>query len=137
MPDEKSDRNAGRLPHGLNRVSGAILDAALKVHRRLGPGLLEGVYEDCLLVELRLRGFRVSRQVFVPLEYEGVRIDHALRIDLVVEDAVVVELKSVESPTALHRAQLLSDLRLSGKRLGLLLNFNVALMKDGVVRIAS
>lgn len=123
------------IPAETNRVSGRVVDSALAVHRVLGPGLLEGVYEECLAIELRRRGLRVARQVFVPLEYAGVSVEHPLRMDLLVEDLVVVELKSAASLTVLDRAQLLTYLRLSRKRLGLLLNFNVVLLRQGIVRV--
>ena len=112
-----------------------ILAAAMEVHRQLGPGLLESAYEECPCRELSLRGSSFCRQVALPVEYKGVRLDCGYRLDLVVEDRVVLELKSVEEITPLHKAQLLTYLRLRGKKVGLLLNFNSPLMKDGVVRM--
>ncbi len=113
----------------------AIVDAAIKVHKTLGPGLLESVYEACLYHELVQRGLRVERQVAVPIVYDGITLREGLRIDLLVNNLVICELKAVESLQPVHQAQLLTQLRLSGKRLGLLLNFNVALMKDGIRRL--
>jgi GxxExxY protein len=120
---------------GLNRISGAIIDAAISVHSALGPGLLESAYEACLLYELRKRGLSVEAQVPLPVVYESVRLEIGYRIDLLVEDVVVVELKACESIVPVHRIQLLSYLKLSKKPLGLLLNFHVPLMRDGIVRM--
>ena len=119
----------------LNEISGAIIASAIKVHKILGPGLLESAYEACLLHELRKNGLRVESQVALPVVYDGVRIDLGYRIDLLVEDSVIVELKAVEKFHPLHQAQLLSYLKLSGKKLGLLLNFNVTKLKDGIKRM--
>jgi len=119
----------------LNAVSGAIVDSAIAVHRVLGPGLLESAYQACLAFELRKRGLEVSSEVPLPLVYEGHKLEVGYRIDLLVENQVVVEVKAVDILAAIHRAQLLSYLRLSGRPLGLLLNFNVAVMKDGIVRM--
>lgn len=112
-----------------------IVDAGLKVHRALGPGLLESAYEACLTHELARRGLNVRRQVPQPLEYEGLRLDAGYRLDLVVDDLVIVEVKAVEALSRLHEAQLITYLKLSGLRLGLLINFNVALFKEGVRRL--
>ena len=116
-------------------VARAVVDAGLKVHRALGPGLLESVYEACLVREFELRGLRVRRQVSLPVEYEGLRLDGGYRLDLLVDDLVIVEVKAVETVLRLHEAQLITYLKLSGLRLGLLMNFNVALFKDGVRRL--
>ncbi|WP_309092629.1 GxxExxY protein [Phenylobacterium sp.] len=116
-------------------VARQIVDASLKVHKALGPGLLESVYEACLRHELTLRGLSVRRQVPQPLEYEGLQLDAGYRLDLLVEDLVIVEVKAVEALTRLHKAQLITYLKLSGLRLGLLINFNVVLLKDGVRRL--
>ncbi len=117
------------------RVAGVIVDAAFKVHKALGPGLLESVYELCLCHELRTRGMSFKAQIPVPVVYDGVRLDAGFRLDLLVEDRVIVELKAVEAILPLFEAQLLTYLRLSGKRLGLLINFNVPLIKDGISRV--
>jgi GxxExxY protein len=119
----------------LNEISGIVVDAAIAVHKALGPGLLESAYEACLLYELRKRGLRVEVQVALPVVYEAVHLEIGYRIDLLVENNVVVELKACEAIALVHRVQLLSYLKLSGKPLGLLLNFHVALMKDGIVRM--
>ena len=119
----------------LNQVSGVIIDAAIAVHSALGPGLLESAYEACLLYELRKRELIVEAQVPLPVVYEAVHLEIGYRIDLLVENAIVIELKACEAIAPVHRVQLLSYLRLSGKPLGLLMNFHLALMKDGIVRM--
>jgi GxxExxY protein len=124
------------MPAETDRVARAIVDAAFVVHSTLGPGLLESVYEICLTHELVKRGLRVSRQVSLPVHYDGIRLDAGLRLDMVVEDCVVVELKAVEGILPVHQAQLLTYLKLSGHRLGLLINFNSALIRDGIKRMA-
>jgi GxxExxY protein len=121
----------------INDVSGQIVDAAMKVHSALGPGLLESAYEACLKYELSKRGLQVISQKMLPVVYEGIKIDTGYRIDLLVEDAVMVELKAVDKIASIHEAQLLSYLKLSGKRLGLLINFNVLYLKDGIKRMAN
>ena len=121
----------------VNQVSGAIVNAAMKVHTALGPGLLESAYEACLLHELRQLGMKAEAQVSLPVAYDGVKIDVGYRIDLLVEDAVIVELKAVETLLPIHEAQLLSYLKLSGKRVGLLINFNVPHLKDGIRRMVN
>ena len=120
-----------------NDISAQILDAAIKVHRELGPGLLESTYEVCLAYELRQRGLRVHTQVSLPVIYDGMRIDAGYRVDVLVEDQVIVELKAIEKVLPLHEAQLLTYLRLADKRLGILLNFNVTRLKDGFKRYAN
>lgn len=114
-----------------------VVDAAYRIHTSLGPGLLESVYEVVLAYELEKRGLRAVRQQAVPVIYQDTRIEMGFRADLVVEDLVIVEIKSVEALAPVHKKQLLTHLRLSGKRLGLLINFNVALIKDGITRIAN
>lgn len=121
----------------VNQVSGAIVNAAMKVHSAVGPGLLESTYEACLLHELRKLGLKVNAQVSLPVAYDGVKIDVGYRVDLLVEDAVIVELKAVETLLPIHEAQLLSYLKLSGKRVGLLINFNVVHLKNGVRRMVN
>ncbi len=120
-----------------NQISGAILDRALFLHRRFGPGLLESVYEEVLSYELTKCGLSCARQVVVPLHHESLLLRTAFRADLVVEGCVIVEIKSVEMLLPVHGKQLLTYLKLSGFRLGLLINFNVALLKDGFVRIVN
>ncbi len=118
-----------------NRVSGVIVDSAFAVHQALGPGLLESVYEQCLAVELRARGLAVAQQVSQPVTYRDVRVDAGFRLDLLIEDLVVVEVKAAERLLPVHEAQLLTYLKLSRRQLGLLINFNVPLIKDGIRRI--
>lgn len=120
-----------------NEVAKQIVDAAFRVHTTLGPGLLESVYEGVLAYELEQRGLRTVRQQPVPVVYHGTRIEMGFRADLIVEDLVIVEIKSVEVVAPVHKKQLLTHLRLADKRLGLLINFNVALIKDGITRIAN
>jgi len=120
-----------------NEIGDQIINAALKVHSAVGPGLLESAYEACLLYELEKRELRVRRQVLVPLRYEDLTVDSGYRADLVVEDRVVIELKTVETFLPVHRSQLLSYLRLGGFKLGYLLNFHVAHLRDGIVRMAN
>ncbi len=120
-----------------NEISREIVDAAYKIHRRIGPGLFESVYERILRYELQQRGLLVLAQHPVPVIYESVRIDEAFRADLIVQDKVIVELKSVEKLAAVHKMQLLTYLRLSGLRLGLLINFNVPIIKSGISRVAN
>lgn len=120
-----------------NEITGAIVDAAIKVHRVLGPGLLESTYEVCLVRELSNRNIRVRRQVSLPVIYEGELIEAGYRIDLLVEEEVIVELKSVEKILPIHEAQLLSYLKLSNKKIGLLLNFNMQYLKNGIKRLAN
>ena len=119
----------------LNEISSEIIGSAIEVHRTLGPGLLESAYEECLCHELCLRGVSFERQVPLPVQYKGVSLDCGYRIDLVVEQNVVVELKSVEVVSDIHSAQLLTYLKLRECWLGLLLNFNVPAMKDGIIRL--
>jgi GxxExxY protein len=120
----------------INILSGEIIDAAMDVHREIGPGLLENAYEECLCYELNARGLKFRRQVELPVRYKSVRLDCGYRLDLVVEDLIIVELKSVQSFEPVHSAQLLTYLRLSDLPLGLLLNFNVPLFRDGIKRLA-
>ncbi len=119
-----------------NSVTHLVIDAGLKIHKALGPGLLESAYESCLVRELELRGVEHRRQVPVPVLYEGVQLDTAYRLDLVVADCVIVEIKAVSLMTRLHEAQLLTYLRLTGIKIGLLMNFNVVLFKQGLRRLA-
>lgn len=118
-------------------LTGRIIEAGMRVHTALGPGLLESAYEACLLFELHRRKIQAATQVALPVVYENVRIDAGYRIDLLVEDAVIVELKSVEKILPIHQAQLLSYLKLSGKKVGLLMNFNVVHLKDGIKRMVN
>ncbi len=117
-----------------NEISKLILTGAMKVHTALGPGLLESTYEACLRQELRLQELDVKTQVALPVVYEGIKLDIGYRIDMLVEGSVVVEVKSVDGIAPIHQAQILSYLKLSGRGLGLLINFNVVHLKDGIKR---
>lgn len=119
----------------LNRVSGDVIDVALRIHRDLGPGLLESVYEVVLAAKLQALGYQVDRQRVVGFEFEGLKFDAAFRIDLVVDGRLLVEIKSVERLSAAHAKQLLTYLRLTGAPLGLLLNFGGATLKEGIKRL--
>jgi GxxExxY protein len=123
------------LSNGMELLSRDIVDAAFKVHKTLGPGLLESVYESCLCHELRCRGVPFQTQISLPVLYDGVRIDAGLRIDMIAAESIIVELKAVEALHPIHTAQLLTYLKLTGLRLGLLINFNVPLIRDGIRRI--
>ena len=120
-----------------NQIAAVIVDAALKIHKTLGPGLLESVYQATLGFELQNRGLTVVHQLALPVHYEEVRLDIGFRVDLLVGNKVVVEIKSVEAIVPVHRKQLETYLRLMGKRLGLLINFNVELMKHGIQRVVN
>ena len=120
-----------------NEITGAIVDAAMKVHTALGPGMLESVYEKCLKHELTKRGFRVQSPMWLPVIYDGVQMEGAYKMDLLVEGAVIVELKVVEQVLEVHKAQLLSYLKLGGKQVGLLINFNVVHLRDGIKRLVN
>ena len=118
-----------------NEIAKTVVDAAFKVHTTLGPGLLESVYEAVMLFELQKRGLTVASQVKLPIQYESLPIENALRIDLLVDDKVVVELKAVDLVLPIHKKQLLTYLKLSGKKLGLMINFNEYFIKDGITRL--
>lgn len=120
-----------------NEIARDIVDAAFQIHTTLGPGLLESVYEAILARELTTRGLSVNRQQPVPIQYDGLSFDEGFRADMIVNDLVIVELKSVEQIAPIHKKQLLTYLRLTNKRLGLLINFGSALIKDGIHRIAN
>ena len=118
----------------LNQLTERIIGAAIEVHKALGPGLLESAYEECLCRELDLRGIPFERQKPLPVEYKGVRLDCGYRLDLLVEGTVVVEIKALVAMEPIHEAQLLTYLKLGGWKLGLLINFNVPVLKDGIRR---
>ncbi len=120
-----------------NEIAKEVVDSAYQIHTKLGPGLLESVYEVVLAHELRQRGLKVERQVPVTITYEGLRFDEGYRIDLMVEHLVIVELKSVDELRPVHKKQILTYLRLAKKRLGLLINFNTELIKDGTHRVVN
>lgn len=115
-------------------IGRAIVNSAYRVHTRLGPGLLEKVYEACVVRELKKRGFEVDRQISIPIQYDGETLDEALRLDLLVENKVIAEIKAVETVHPVWQAQILSQLKLTGMRLGYLINFNVPVIKDGIKR---
>lgn len=123
------------LPSRTEEVAKAIIDASIEVHRALGPGLLESAYEACLTHELERRARVVQRQIALPVVYRDVRLDAGYRIDMIVDDQVIVEVKSVDAVTPVHKAQLLTYLKLAERRLGFLINFNVVLLKQGITRM--
>jgi GxxExxY protein len=128
--------SGGRGEEGLTAgdMTGRVIGLAIKIHKTVGPGLYENVYEDCLGLELSRAGLRFERQVELPLIYEGVRFERTYRADLIVEDTVLIEIKSIESILPIHESQLLTYLHLSGCHIGLLLNFNTVLLKNGLRR---
>ena len=115
-------------------LSNRVIGCAIEVHRELGPGLLESTYEQCLAHELKLNGIGYRLQIPQPVEYKGTRLDCGYRIDILVEDAIILELKSVEEIKGIHEAQLLTYMKLAGARIGLLINFNVTKLKNGIMR---
>ena len=121
----------------LNEITGRIVDASYTIHTKLGPGLLESVYEKVLVYELEKRGLRVEKQVPVPIMYDDLEFDEGFRADIIVENSVIVELKSVEKTAPVHKKQLLTYLRLADKRVGLLINFGEHLIKDGITRLVN
>ena len=123
------------IPPTVNNIAKDVVDAAIKVHAALGPGLLESVYVKCLAQELAARGHSVRGEVPLPVTYEGTKLDVGFRIDLLIDELVIIEVKAVDAVHPVHEAQLLTYLRFSNKRLGLLLNFNVVLMKQGIKRL--
>ncbi len=118
-----------------NEISNIIIGCAINVHTQLGPGLLESAYQECLMYELKLAGLKVRKEKPMPIVYKDVKLDHGYRIDLLVEEKVVIEIKTIESFTDVHTAQVLTYLRLGNYKLGLLLNFHVAMLKHGIKRI--
>ncbi|MGZ2370111.1 GxxExxY protein [Ancylomarina sp. YFZ004] len=120
-----------------NEVSKIVVDCALKVHRKLGPGLLESAYQECLMYELNNHGLKVEKEKPMPLIYDDVKLDIGYRIDLLINNKLIIEIKSVESLNDVHLAQILTYLKLSGCKLGLLINFNVALIKNGIKRVVN
>jgi GxxExxY protein len=122
------------MPTHVNEITHAVIGAAIEVHRSLGPGLLESAYHECLCKELILRGIPFERERPLPLEYKGTRLECGYRVDLLVAGSVVVEIKSIEAIAPIHEAQLLTYLRLGGWQVGLLINFNVVVLKNGICR---
>jgi len=137
MPQLMNSRRDAETQGDLNDISGQIVDAAVQVHIKLGPGLLESVYERVLVHELGKRGLAVEHQVPVPIVYDDIRFEEGFRADLIVEKSVIVELKSVETMAPVHSKQLLTYLKLMDCRLGLLINFGAPLLKEGIKRIAN
>lgn len=133
----KHAENAKGFEMTENEIAKAVVDIALKIHKRLGPGLLESVYTAVLAYELVKLGLRVATEVAIPVIYETVRLEVGFRADLIIEDKVIVEVKSVERLADVHKKQVLTYLRLSDKRLGLLINFGAAMLKDNVIRVAN
>lgn len=125
------------MAHRLNDITEAIIGAAIGVHRELGPGMLESAYEACLAYELIQRGFKIERQKELPLKYRDITLECGYRLDLLVEDSVIVEVKALDALHPVHEAQLLSYLRLSGCQVGLLINFNVKMLKTGIRRVVN
>ncbi|TVQ51452.1 MAG: GxxExxY protein [Saprospirales bacterium] len=120
-----------------NQISGKIIGAAIEVHQQLGPGLLETSYQHCLYHELLKRGIRVRKEVPLPLVYKGEKLDAGYRLDLFVEDTVIIEVKAVDVLAPIHKAQILTYLKLNASKLGLLINFNTILLKDGIQRVVN
>jgi GxxExxY protein len=120
-----------------NDISRKIIGAAIEVHKHLGPGLLESAYEECLCCELDLRGIEFKRQVPLPLSYKGLNLDCGYRLDLLVEEKIIVELKTVEAIVPIHEAQMLTYLKVRDMRVGLIINFNVRLLVDGIKRLVN
>lgn len=120
-----------------NELSTIIIGLCIKVHRKLGPGLLESVYEECLSYELLKSGLNVKRQIGIPVKYDNIQLNQGFRADIIVEEKVILEIKSVENLMDVHKAQLLTYLKLSEIKLGLLINFNSAILKDGIKRIVN
>jgi GxxExxY protein len=119
----------------LERIATEVVDSIFKIHKKFGPGLLESVYEVCLSHELKSRGLNVRKQVWIPIVYEGVRLDAGLRIDLLVEESIIIEVKAVEALHPIHKAQVLTYLKMTNLRLAFLVNFNVEVISDGIRRV--
>jgi len=135
MNNRESETLSLEYVNKLNSISGKVLDAAIEVHRNLGPGLLESIYEICLLKELKSRGIEAKSQLLLPVYYKGELLDKHFTIDILVEDLVMVEIKTVERNIPINKAQLMTYFKLSGKHLGLLINFNVPLLVQGFERV--
>ena len=123
------------MNHEVNSLTGVIIGSAIEVHKILGPGLLESAYEECLCIELENKGLLYERQKNLPIEYKGKELDCEYRIDVMVENKVILELKAVERIEGIHKAQLLTYMKLSGIKTGLLINFNVSILKEGIIRM--
>jgi GxxExxY protein len=132
-PEEQYYLKGGTME--INDLTGEVIGAAIEVHKALGPGLLESTYEECLCIELGLRNVPYERQKEIPITYKGINLDYAYRLDVVVPNELIVELKACESLEPIHEAQLLTYLKLSGIKVGLLINFNVPTLKEGIRRL--
>lgn len=135
--DAESAEGHEELNMDINQLSGKIIGAAIEVHKNLGPGLLESAYEECLCYEFKLRKMAYESQKTLPVVYKGIKLDCGYRIDVIAENMIILELKACEKIEPIHKAQLLTYLKLSGLKLGLLINFNVPVLKDGIVRIVN
>ncbi|MCD1293863.1 GxxExxY protein [Methanocella sp. CWC-04] len=133
--NERKARDFQPIPEETERIVKEVVDACFSVHYETGSGLLESVYEDCLLEELRMRGIFSESQVEIPLKYKGTKIRSRLRLDLLVENQIIIELKAIDSILPLHKSQLITYLKLSGNRVGLIVNFNAQHLRDGISRI--
>jgi GxxExxY protein len=136
MADITSNKQIEPISKRINDTATAILDAAFIVHKSLGPGLLESVYETCLIYELREKGYLIERQVNVPVFYKNIRIETGLRLDIIVDNSIIIEIKAIDKLAPIHEAQILTYLKLTGHRLGYLINFNTYHLKDGIKRLA-
>ena len=121
----------------INKLSNKIIGSAIEVHKGLGPGLLESIYEECLCYEFDIRKISYDRQVVLPVKYKDKKFSGGYRLDILVEDSIILEFKAVDNVEAIHKAQLLAYLKLSGIKLGLIINFNVPVLKDGIVRVVN
>jgi GxxExxY protein len=135
IPSKEKHMKGGLAVLDVNKTTEAVIGAAIEVHRHLGPGLLESAYEECLCHELKFRNIAFKRQVPLPVVYKGVRLDCGYRIDLLANDELVVELKTVDSLLPIHEAQVITYMRLGGWKVGLLLNFNLPTLKQGIKRL--
>ena len=135
LTTEDTEKHRGKINYMIeNTITEKIIGCAIEVHKHLGPGLLESAYEECLFYELQSTGLNVKKQVALPLIYKEIKLDAGYRIDLLVEDRVIVEVKSVDAIADIHKAQLMTYMKLAGIKVGLLVNFNVIRLKDGIVR---
>jgi GxxExxY protein len=125
------------MTEDLEKIGKVIVNSAFKVHKKLGPGLLEKVYEVCLAYEIRKAGYKVARQNYIPIVYDGIRFDEGMRLDLIVENKVIVEVKAIETVNPVWKAQVISHLKLLDKKLGYLINFNVPIIKSGIQRFVN
>ena len=134
---EQNEKLYKPISNDVDKVANSIVDAAYAVHKILGPGLLESVYEVCLIYELRERGYLVESQVALPIQYKKIRLDTGLKLDLLVDNCIIIELKTVDEILPIHQAQLISYLKLSERRVGFVINFKTQLIKDGIRRFAN